>query len=60
MRIDKLLWCLRYYKTRSIASEAVKKGHVAVNGQAAKASREVFPMDKITYEKTKSTINLPY
>jgi len=51
MRIDKLLWCLRYYKTRSIAAEAVKKGHVTVNSQVAKASREVFSSDKITLRK---------
>lgn len=51
MRIDKYLWCVRYYKTRSIASEACKKGHITVNGQPAKASREVFPMDKITMRK---------
>jgi ribosome-associated heat shock protein Hsp15 len=51
MRIDKYLWCIRYYKTRSIATEAAKKGHISVNGQAAKPSKEVFPMDKITLRK---------
>ncbi|RBA27609.1 RNA-binding S4 domain-containing protein [Flavobacterium tibetense] len=51
MRIDKYLWCIRYYKTRSLATEAIKKGHVSVNGQTAKASREVFPMDKIVLRK---------
>ena len=51
MRIDKYLWCVRYYKTRSIATEAAKKGHISVNGLAAKPSREVFPMDKITLRK---------
>lgn len=51
MRIDKYLWCIRYYKTRSIATDACKKGHITVNGQSAKASREVFPTDKITLRK---------
>ncbi len=51
MRLDKFLWCIRYYKTRNIATEACKKGHVTVNGQQAKASREVFPTDKITLRK---------
>jgi ribosome-associated heat shock protein Hsp15 len=51
MRIDKYLWCVRYYKTRSIASEACKKGHITVNGQVAKSSREVFATDKITLRK---------
>lgn len=51
MRVDKYLWCVRYYKTRSIATEACKKGHITVNGQEAKPSREVFPSDKITLRK---------
>lgn len=51
MRVDKYLWCVRYYKTRNIATEACKKGHITVNGQVAKPSREVFPSDKITLRK---------
>ncbi|MGV7107329.1 RNA-binding S4 domain-containing protein [Flavobacterium sp. U410] len=51
MRIDKYLWTVRYYKTRNMASEAIKKGHVSVNGQVAKPSREVFPTDKISVRK---------
>jgi ribosome-associated heat shock protein Hsp15 len=51
MRIDKYLWCVRYFKTRNMASEAIKKGHVSVNNQTAKPSREVFPMDKIILRK---------
>lgn len=51
MRIDKFLWCLRYFKTRGLATDAIKKGHVSVNGQVAKASREVFATDKIVLRK---------
>ena len=51
MRIDKYLWATRYYKTRNMASEAIKKGHVTVNGQVAKPSREVYPMDKVSVRK---------
>jgi ribosome-associated heat shock protein Hsp15 len=41
VRIDKWLWAARFYKTRSLASEAVKGGKVTINGHRAKASREV-------------------
>lgn len=48
MRLDKFLWCVRYFKTRSLAAEAVKKNRVKVNGDVAKSSREVGPTDIIT------------
>ena len=51
MRIDKYLWCVRYYKTRSIATQACQKGHITVNGQQAKPSRDVFPGDKIAVRR---------
>ena len=31
MRVDKFLWSLRYFKTRTLATNATKKGHVKVN-----------------------------
>jgi ribosome-associated heat shock protein Hsp15 len=51
MRIDKYLWCTRYCKTRSIATNACKKGHVKINGQVAKPSRDVYATDKIEFRK---------
>lgn len=51
MRIDKYLWCIRYFKTRGLAADAIKKGHVSVNGQVAKASRDVYATDKIVLRK---------
>lgn len=51
MRVDKYLWCVRYYKTRNMVTEACRKNHITVNGQVAKASREVYPSDKITFRK---------
>ena len=51
MRIDKYLWCVRVYKTRSIATQEVKKGHVKIADKSVKASREVYPQDEITVRK---------
>ena len=55
MRIDKYLWCVRYYKTRNMVTEACKKNHITVNGITAKPSKEVFPRDKITFRKDQIT-----
>lgn len=51
MRVDKYLWCIRYYKTRTLATTACKKGHIKVNGDVVKPSREVFPQDIIELRK---------
>ena len=58
MRIDKYLWCVRYYKTRSIATQACKKKHVTVNDVVAKPSREVYPSDKIELRKNQINYKL--
>ncbi|WP_343589854.1 RNA-binding S4 domain-containing protein [Paracidovorax wautersii] len=47
MRLDKWLWCARFYKTRSLATEEIGKGRVTVNGQQAKAARDVRPGDTL-------------
>ncbi|MBT8206382.1 MAG: RNA-binding S4 domain-containing protein [Eudoraea sp.] len=51
MRIDKYLWCTRYFKTRNMATIACQKGHVRINDLVAKPSREVYPTDKIVVRK---------
>ena len=51
VRIDKWLWSVRIYKTRSLASEACRKGRIIVEGQIAKASREVHKDDIIIVRK---------
>src|SRR5690606_14396513 len=58
MRIDKYLWCTRYFKTRNIATEACKKGHIKVNEQVVKPSREVYPVDKIIARKNQINYEL--
>ena len=51
MRIDKYLWCIRFFKTRSIATEACKKGHVKINGDSIKPSKLVFSGEKLMVRK---------
>lgn len=51
MRIDKYLWCVRSFKTRSSAAEACKKGHVKINGTNAKPAKEVYVGEKISLRK---------
>ncbi len=48
MRIDKFLWCVRLCKTRSLAVEECKRGHVQLNGREAKASAEVKENDVVS------------
>ena len=47
VRIDKWLWAARFYKTRSLASQAVNGGHVALGGNRVKPSREVRSGDQL-------------
>ncbi|MGD8925881.1 MAG: S4 domain-containing protein [Thioalkalispiraceae bacterium] len=51
VRLDKWLWAARFYKTRSMASDAVNGGHVHVNGQRCKSSRSVQIGDQIRITK---------
>ncbi|MCM1368802.1 MAG: RNA-binding S4 domain-containing protein [Candidatus Amulumruptor caecigallinarius] len=50
-RIDKWLWAMRVFKTRTIATEACKKGRVMMGGVAVKPSRAVKPGDVIDVRK---------
>ncbi len=60
MRIDKYLWSIRLFKTRSIATEACKKGHVKIDDKSCKPSKEVYGNELLLLEKTKLTIKLRY
>ena len=50
-RIDKWMWAVRIFKTRTIAAEACKKGRVTINGALVKAARMVKPGDVIQVKK---------
>jgi ribosome-associated heat shock protein Hsp15 len=47
LRLDKWLWAARFFKTRSIAAEEIARGRVGVNGQPAKAARDLKIGDEV-------------
>ena len=47
LRLDKWLWAARFFKTRGLAADEIDKGRIQVNGQVAKASRELREGDVI-------------
>lgn len=51
MRVDKYLWATRYFKTRSKATDAAKKGRIRVNKTVVKPARDVYPGDLINLRK---------
>lgn len=55
VRIDKYLWAVRLFKTRSLAAEACSKGKISINGLQAKPSRDVKPGDVIHVVKNPVT-----
>jgi len=52
MRLDKWLWAARLYKTRTLAAQDVARGRVTVNGQPAKAARELHVGDRLGLQQT--------
>lgn len=51
VRIDKWLWAARFYKSRSIASDAIAAGHVRVAGTGVKASRTVAVGEEVSFRQ---------
>jgi ribosome-associated heat shock protein Hsp15 len=51
-RLDKFVWAVRLFKTRTLASDQCKKNHVLINDEAAKPSKNVKPNDVVTIKKS--------
>ena len=51
-RIDKWLWAVRIYKTRSIAAEACKKGHISIGERTVKPAHTVRVGDIVNVKKS--------
>ena len=51
LRIDKWLWAARFYKTRSLATDEINKGRIAVNDQVVKPAREVKVGDSVAMRR---------
>jgi len=51
VRIDRWLWAARFFKMRGLATEAVKGGHVWLNGARIKPSKGIRIGDKVTIQK---------
>ena len=58
MRIDKYLWCTRYFKTRSMATDACKKGHIKINNKSVKPSKDIYTGERITVRKNQINYEL--
>lgn len=51
VRLDKWLWAARFFKTRALASDAVARGKVLVNGNRSKSSRRIHVNDELLIRK---------
>lgn len=51
VRADKWLWAARFYKVRNMASDAIKAGHVDINGERGKPAKLLHPGDIIHIRK---------
>lgn len=58
IRIDKWLWAARFFKTRSLAADAVNGGKVHVNGQRCKPSKEIKIGDHVSITKEQYAWNI--
>jgi ribosome-associated heat shock protein Hsp15 len=58
VRIDKWLWAARFYKTRSLAAEAIDAGHVRVDGERVKPAQPVHAGSRVSIRKREATFDV--
>lgn len=58
LRIDKWLWHARFFKSRSLATDAVSGGHVHVNDERVKPSRSVAIGDRLTITRAEERMEV--
>ena len=58
LRLDKWLWCTRFFKSRSLATEAVAGGRVKVNGERVKASHALRIGDRLSLHPGDDTLDI--
>lgn len=58
VRLDKWLWAVRAYKTRNLAIEGIRGGHVKINGERAKPAHSVRVGEQITVRRSDRTLIL--
>ena len=58
VRIDKWLWAARFYKTRTLAAEAIDAGHVRVDGERVKPAQPVRPGARVSIRKREVTLDV--
>jgi ribosome-associated heat shock protein Hsp15 len=58
VRVDKWLWCARFFRTRSLAQAAVEGGHVQVNDDRVKSSRSVRIGDRLRVQRDQERMEI--
>jgi ribosome-associated heat shock protein Hsp15 len=58
VRIDKWLWAARFYKTRSLATEAIDAGHIRIEGERVKPAQPVRAGMRVTIRKREASLDI--